>query len=157
VSDNKYTRFFFWFYRQHRQEVINLLEAIENPPGNIKPTRKLILLPYLLEREKLKKEKDFDYLVQHLINARYADRCNSGALNLTHEGRKILTQYAEFELLRPMKIIQNSLKENLSAILALIAVIISVISLFKTETKEMPNKIAFLEHHACHSLKKNLF
>jgi hypothetical protein len=120
----------FWFYRQHEKEVVSILEAINKPPASIVPTRKLLLLPYLLESKKLTCEEDYDKYINYLENAGYVIRSDNGAIALTKDGKKLLKKYQEFWLLRPMKIIQNSLKENLTAILAVFAVLISFISLF---------------------------
>lgn len=121
----------FWFYRQHKQEAISILEAINEPYAGIKPTRKLLMWPYLRDSKKIKKEEDYDRFIKYLKNADYIASSDSGALALTETGKKLLKKYQDFWILRPIKIIQNSLKENLTAIVSFAALVISIISLIK--------------------------
>jgi len=101
-------KIFFWFYRKHKKEAINILEMINQPPDGIFPTRKLVLLPYLLKEKKIAGEKDYDEFIRHLKNSGYITRSDCGAVALTDAGKELLKKYQEFWLLRhitPMKII----------------------------------------------------
>jgi len=122
-------RILFWFFRRHRKEVIFILEAISQPPNGIVPTRRLLLLPYLLGNKKLHSEDDYDRFVGYLKDAGYILVDDNGATFITNEGRETLKNYKDFWLLRPIKIIQNALKENLAAIISFLALLISIISL----------------------------
>lgn len=85
----------------HKKVIISILEAIKDPPAGIVPTRKLLLLPYLLENKKLTSEDQYDKNIKHLKEAGHITVSDRGPIGLTDTGLELLKNYKKLWLLKP--------------------------------------------------------